>query len=293
MPTLIVLILCCAAPASDTGAVPAQPQARCLAVLHQALSEGKVWVKVHAAESLLWTGHPEGVRDIFLEEEKTAGPQYRIGVWRVLAQAAPDEQARKQYVDKITAVFFDLKASDRLHASETLGKLGYTSHDPEVLRVAEKGEKSFQSMARWIMANSGDAKDEAYLAELLTSEDPETRSCSAYALRFLKTIRPETYAKLKAAAEKEPHDSQQRALILSPAYLHAPEADKTSIHAQLIQYADTGTKDDKREVCAALGRRPNPEDLPILTRLLDDPDLDAQAGAAEAILRIARSQKDT
>lgn len=285
MPTLIALILCCAAPATD--AIPAQLQARCLAVLHEAMTEGKVWVKVHAAESLLWTGHPEGVREVFLEEEKTAGPQYRIGVWRVLAQAAPDAQTRKQYVDKIAAVFFDKDASDRLHASETLGKLGYTSHDPEVLRVAEKGEKSFQPMARWIMANSGDAKDEAYLAELLASDDPEARSCAAYALRFLKTIRPETYAKLNAAAEKEPQDSPQRVLILSATYLHAPEADKTGLHAQLIKYADTGTKDDKREVCAALGRKPSPEDLPLLTRLLDDPDLDARAGAAEAALRLA------
>jgi len=37
---------------------------------------------------------------------------------------------------------------------------------------------------------------------------------------------------------------------------------------------------------------PNPEDIPLLTKLLDDTDLDVRASAAEAILRVELSQKD-
>ena len=287
MSAIMILILCGAANAAP-GPGAANLHERSLAVLREALAEGKEWVKVHAAESLLWTAHPENVRDLFLKEQETAGPRYRIGVWRVLAQAAPDEKERQTYVGKIVAVFVDTNAPDRLHAAETLGKLGYAGRESEVVRWAEKEYGSNQAMARWILANSGNAKDEAYLAELLQSDNADARGCAAYALRFFKKVRPETYAKLQAAGQKEPLDSNQRANILSPWYLHAPEAERPAIRAPLLKYAENGTKDDKREMCAALGRAPNPDDVPVLTRLLDDPDLDARAGAAEALLRIER-----
>lgn len=277
--------------AAATDAVSAEVHARSLAVLHEALAEGKVWVKVHAAESLLWTGHPEGVRELFLNEAKSAGPFYRIGVWRVLAQAAADPEERKAYTEKIAAVLLDPSAEDRGHAAETLGKLGYTSHDPEIVRLAQTETGSNLPLMRWVLANSGDAKDEAYLAELLTSDNVDTRGCAAYALRFFKQLRPETYAKLAEAASKDPTDSPHRVNMISPWYLHAPESERPAIHARLIEYAERGTKDDKREMCAALGRVPRVDDLGIFERLLDDPDLDARAGAAEALLRIENSLK--
>lgn len=291
MATMLVFVWCCAAGADAAPAVSPEVHARSLAVLHEALAEGKVWVKVHAAESLLWTGNPEGVRDLFLKEAVAPEPFYRIGVWRVLAQATSDPAERKMYTEKIAAVLLDKKAEDRGHAAETLGKLGYSSHDPEIVRMAQVETGSTLPLVRWVLANSGDAKDEAALAELLTSDNVDTRGCAAYALRFFKTIRPETYAQLAAAAGKEPADSTHRINMLSPWYLHAPEADRPAIHAKLLEYAERGTKDDKREMCAALGRVPNAGDLPILVRLLDDPDLDARSGAAEAVLRVERALK--
>ncbi len=288
MVTAILLTFCCAV---NTGeAVSPELHARCLSALHEALADGKEFVKVHAAESLIWTGNAGNVRELFLDEPITA-PRYRIGVWRVLAQAAPNPRERQEYENKILAVLLDPNASDRTHAAETSGKLGVTSHAPEVLLLAKGEAGSCQAMAQWVLANSGEEKDEACLAELLESPNNDARGCAAYALRFFKKIRPATYEKLKTAAEKEPVGSPQRSNMISPWYLHSTLGERPDVRTRLMQCTETGRSEDKREVCAALGRMPNPEDIPFLTKLLADADLDVRAGAAEAILRIEISQK--
>lgn len=288
MVTAMILAFCCAV--VPDGAVSPELHARCLSILHEALADGKEFVKVHAAESLIWTGNAGNVRDVFLKEPSDV-PRYRIGVWRVLAQTAPNPKGRQEYENKILAVLLDTNAPDRTHAAETSGKLGVTSHVAEVMEMTKGEAGASQAMARWVLANSGDEKDEAFLAELLESPNTDARGCAAYALRFFKKIRPATYEKLKAAAEKEPEGSPQRANMVSPWYLHATPAERPGVRARLLECAATGKSADQREVCAALGRAPDPADLPFLTKLLDDADLDARAGAAEAILRIELSRK--
>jgi SSS family solute:Na+ symporter len=285
--TTIIITLCYAASAGET--VSEALHNRCLAEMRDALANGKEFVKVHAAESLLWTGNPGNVREVFLKGSQTA-PRYRIGVWRVLAQAAPDAKERKAYEDKILAVLLDPTAPDRTHAAETLGKLEVASRDPEIMRLSGEATGAFQAMVRWVVANSGTEQDEAQLAALLASPDRDARGCTAYALRFFKAIRPATYEKLKATAEKEPVDSPHLANMLSPWYRHAPAAERPGIRARLLKSAETGGVDAKREVCAALGRVPDPADIPFLLILLADADLDVRATAAETILRIERSR---
>jgi SSS family solute:Na+ symporter len=190
-----------------------------------------------------------------------------------LAQAAADEKERESYRKKILDAFLDLKGPDRLHAAETLGKLGYTGHRPEFLKVVKEETGSFQSMAQWVLANSGKEDDERALAALLDSPSEEARGCAAYALRFFKQLRGPTYAKLEAAAARESEDSHWRSQILSPLYVHATPA---------------SSKEDKREVCLALGRVPDAGDVPLLTKLLEDPELDVRSAASETLLRIAR-----
>ena len=285
---LLIISLSCAAGAEEP--VSQDLHHRCLSELRDTLERGEEFVKVHASESLLWTGHPDNVRAVFLNEPQDV-PKYRIGVWRVLAQAAPDAQERRKYEDKILAVLLDPKAPDRLHAAETLGKLGVTSRDPEVLRLAREETGPFQAMVRWVLANSGNEQDEAALAELLTSPDAYTRGCTAYAMRFFKTLRPATAEKLNAAADKEPADSAWRTHVLSARYLHASASERHCLRESLQPYLETGDTGQKREACAALGRVPNPADIPLLTPLLDDPDRDVRAGAAEAVLLIEGSLK--
>lgn len=254
----------------------ATPEDESLAVLRDALANGTEWVKVHAAESLIWTGHPEGVRGVFLKELDGAQPPYRIGVWRVLAQGAEGEA----YLDKIRGAFLDVDGPDRLHAVETLAKLGCAERPVELQRVAREEVGSFQVYARWALANSGTAKDEAALAGLLDSDDAGVRGCVAYALRFFERLRPESYAKLKGCTL-----NASNVYLLSALYVHAPEDEKAAAKAGLAAYAETGNAGEKREVCAALGKLPDPADVPLLTRLLHDEEMDVRSAAAEALLR--------
>jgi len=290
MSVCVIVFLSAVACAQTQKPVSKETHDRALAVLHEAMTQGKEWVKIHAAESLLWTGNPKGVADMFRKETETAPPKYRIGVWRVLAQAIGNEDEKRLFTDRIAAAFLDVNGPDRIHAAETLGKLGYVGKDPEFRRVGEQEKGSFQACARWCVANSGTEEDERFLAALLDSPDSDARGCTAYAFRFFKKIRPETLRQLEAAAKREPADSVWRANLLSTWYMHVAPADRPAVKTLLAPYAENGSVDAKREVCAVFGRVPDPVDVPLLTKLLDDTDLDVRAGAAEALLRIERDR---
>src|SRR4051812_27913634 len=93
--------------------------------LSETLRTQHEFIKVHAAEYLLWLGRSEEVRKEFLAENEKHGdqPKYRIGIWRVLAQTETEPEKKKIWYDKIYKAFGDLNGPDRLHAAETLAKL--------------------------------------------------------------------------------------------------------------------------------------------------------------------------
>lgn len=291
---LIAALLTSAGIAEGTSPpVSKQLEQRALAVLRDALANGKEWVKVHAAESLVWTGHPEGVYKTFLRERDSAEPPYRIGVWRVLAQSAPSEAERQLYRDRILKAFLDSNGPDRLHAVETLAKLGCAVRPEELLRVANEETGSLQAYARWVLANSGAAEDETAFVALLDAEDKQVCGCVAYGLRFFDKLRPASRAKLRDVVTKTLPSSVEPASIylLGAWFVHGPARERPKVKPLLVEYAERGTKGEKREACAAFGRVRDPADVPLLTRLLDDAEMDVRAGAAETLLRITRGQR--
>lgn len=76
---------------------PSIQEKKALIELNSTLEHKQKWIKIHAAEYLIWTGHPETVLKEFLKEEKvhSIDPQYRIGIWRVLVQAEKDTVHKK------------------------------------------------------------------------------------------------------------------------------------------------------------------------------------------------------
>ncbi len=260
-------------------------QNRSVTVLREAMQNQSAWLKVHAAEALVWNGHLEGVRETFLAEVPGAEPKYRIGVWRVLAQAV-DGPEREAYIARIRGAFEDADGPDRLHAVETLAKLGESQRSDELERVAADGEGSMRAYARWVLANSGAASDEASLAELLDT-DGAMRGTVGYALRFFPSVRPGTLAKLEQTARDQPVDSPARVYLLSAWCVHASPAEKPAVKRLLLGYLEDGEVGQKFETCMALARCGKTSDLPLLTRLLADPEPDVRIGAAHAILRIA------
>jgi len=266
-------------------------------LLHTALDREEGWIKVHAAEALLAAGDTQDVKATFDRELSSKGNErpYRIGIWRVLAQAARNDEARQGWLKNIFDAFRDVEGTDRLHAVETLGKLGYraTSDDRDVFELAAKSaEGPLAANARWVLANSGTSKADAQLVALLSSNDGATRATAAYAVRFLPKISPALWGKLLGAARQEPDAPDAdivRASLVSAAFVHAPvDQQRAMFKAELLKYARTGSVDAKAEACAALAMRGQDEDIPLLVSLLDDGSTDVRVAAANAILQIDR-----
>ena len=290
--TLIHGSVAVAAPGKDVAAT----RERAIGVLRKALKKEKEWVKVHAAEMLLANNSFDDVRETFQTElQKKPGPHYRIGVWRVLAQAAASDRiARAKYVEEIVAVLKDKNAPDREHAIESLAQLGYKDQIPEIIEAARQGKGAFQAYARWVLANGGGSEDETRFVELLASEDEHIRGKVGYGLRFFTKIGDAAFEKLVAAAHKERSESSARVYLLSALYVHAEPGEQEDLSAwsktELLKYLRTGDREEKNEACMALAVRGGVSDRPVLETPLDNPDVDVQVHAANALLRIERRQ---
>jgi SSS family solute:Na+ symporter len=278
-------------------AVPADEalRTRALGVLRGAVAAEQRWVKVHAAEALLVAGDGEADRGEVaraFERELAANgtePQYRIGIWRVLAESARDDRSREPWVRRIADAFFETGGPDRLHASETLGKLGYRPNatEAEAFESAARGGASpIAANALWVLANGGRLDAEGRLAGLLAAGDAGTRATAAYAVRHFRAVSSTTWQKLTAALGAERSPDVVRASLAAAAFVQAPDSQRPAFRFALEQLARANDPDVRSEVCGALAAAGDATDLPLLTTLLDDATVDVRVGAARAILQI-------
>ncbi len=293
MSTCIVLslILSTVLPAwPDEDPVKAEQRERCVQILRTALKgDAGFWMSVHAAENLLFNVYTEGVEDHFRKLD-SSDRRSIIGISRVLARANKKYAIEfEKHVNRIRDEFLDEDSPNRAGALESLGKLKYKEHLPEIVHVAKEGGSDIRGMARWVLANSGNAEDEAYLAELLSSEEPLDYFYAAYALRFFDKIRPRTAELLEACYLRLAPDAPHRAYVVSSWYIHASTEKKESVNKELLVYA-LGEKRERYEMCEALSITGNNSDIPLLEKLLDDPEMDVRVSAANAILRIERRE---
>jgi hypothetical protein len=295
------------------AAVSSELEKQSLAILRDVMTTQSEWVKVHAAEYLLWSGNPEGVQETYLEEEKIFNntPQYRVGIWRVLAQASGTDVEKKKWTDKIKAVFLDSAATDRTHAVETLAKLKISPLTDD-RNLTEKTLKSpVRSLAlytMWSVAYSSPDSLKVAPAKFLdlirnAGDDPSGKGTPAYALRQLKGLSDGEWDMLATAALAEPADSPARIYLLSAAFttINAGRTREalSQIHAEIVKYKSAVSKGDITEMCAALAESGTTDDLPLLaslfenlTQLSSDADkADVRAAAAYAILKISEMSK--
>ena len=282
-----------AASAELSGGVTPELRNQSIEALRQVLRQEPEWIKVHAAEFLLALDYPQGVRDVFLQELETHDqePKYRIGIWRVLARAASDDTEAKQWKAKIRDVLVDPAAPDRLHAMESLAKLGYQV-SPEDARVVEDAARepagAMAVFAAWVMVNSGRPGGEARLAELLESTEAKTRGVAAYTLRHLRLVSPAVRQKVVEVARRESAGSEGRLHLVCTAAIFAPQDQKDEFKTALLEYLKKGATSERYQACQTFARLATIADLPMLTGLLSDSAADVRSSAADAILRIDR-----
>jgi SSS family solute:Na+ symporter len=278
--------------AGASSAVDEPLRQQCVDVLRRVLDREERWVKVHAAEYLLALDYPEGVWETFQKErdlhEQEA--EYRIGIWRVLARAAVEERRASQWIARIRDVFLDPQARDRLHAMESLAKLGYQVPPAQTAPFVEAAAGSGQlaAFARWVLVNSKKADAEQRLAEFVDSPDLKTRTAAAYAFSRLASVSPVTAATLLSAAQRESVDSTARVYLVAAAARHSHSDDRQILTGELRRSLRTGTPQDRRVACEALAGLALESDLPLLTETLSDSDADLASAAACAVLRIGR-----
>ncbi len=297
------LCACVALPAggAETQQVTPALRKQAVGVMRDVLANQQRWVKVHAAEFLLALDYPDGVKATFLEELKAHGsePQYRIGIWRVLARAASDPKEKRRWIEKIRRVFLDQDAPDRLHAVETLAKLEYKvpaappgaaagSSERAMFEQAAAGNDAMAVFARWVLIASDPGFRDASLAELLGSSDARVRGLAAYALRHLPAVSPATIAALGRAAEAEPEDSQWRVHLVCAMAIWAPAERRDWWIGQVLRVAEGTDPVARYQACLTLADIARGSDLPLLVRCLSDADADVRSAAAYAVLRLGR-----
>lgn len=288
-----ILGCACQVFAQDNDQVSDELRIRAVEIMRTTMQNEAEWVKVHAAEYLLALGYRDGVAEEFQSQLEQYGdkPQYRIGIWRVLARASQSDAERASWINNIRAVIADPDSTDHLHATETLAKLNYAADDTEKIIFKENAlseDGALAAFASCILVHSGESDYEAKLVELLDAEEERTRLCAAYALRHITPISPEAAAALASRAQAEAQDSTARGYLLAAAHYHAK--DPSPFWPPLFEYSNTGTIAEKREAAEALAHRGTAENLHVLTAMLDDPEADVRATAAYSVLRMARRE---
>lgn len=285
--------------------VPEVLKKQALQTLREVMNTQAEWVKVHAAEFLIWSGNPEGVKDEFLRQEKLFGDksQYRIGIGRVLAQTAKPKAEKEVYTDKILQAFLDLDGIDRIHAVETLGKLKISplKYSEETTREALKSSnESLALYTRWSVAFTSHDSLKSTKNELLRllREGKASKAAEgtiAYILRNLGDLTVSQWRELATTVLSKPDPNVYK---YSAVWVTAPKtvfgsSELKQVHEELLKFSNSPSKADRMEMCMALAAKSEKEDLLVLVALLNETDpllsdsdnADVKAGAAYAILK--------
>lgn len=260
-----------------------QKESELLNALRDNLFTQKEWIKVHAAEFLLWSGHPEGVKEEFLEEERLfAGKHpYRIGIWRVLAQAELEQTQRNSWIEKIRNAYLDEFGQDRVHAIETLAKLELSPFSKETKSedILPDVLDSFSVYKLWSYAYTS---EESYLEskDLLLKyacdvrQSMQIRATAAYALKKMGKLDEISWNQLVKSSLSESVEVYLQAELLSACVMTAcNDVIHTSLYKEvfkeLIGLIDKGDHAVLIKVLDALSEKGNFENRDIISSIFD------------------------
>lgn len=275
--------------------------------LQSLLHSEKEWIKVHVAEYLIWEDHlVDEVKEVFLKENEQFGgvPKYRIGIWRVLAQASSDDRERQHWVGHILKAYHDEDGEDRLHAIETLAKLKYPVSYPDNLfsQIKEGHADPFVVYSLWNAGydvNVGLDKVKTSCVALIERQVSENTyqlvPVVSYVLRFLGALDYVAWDQVYLASQQVKEEPSVYANLLATLWLTAGAGREDQ--ALVCKYALLTLKDRNdavMHVLMGLAERGDVKDLAMLedwyTELQDanrpDYNADVHATAAYAIMKM-------
>jgi SSS family solute:Na+ symporter len=276
--------------------------------LVQTFKTSSRWEKVHAAEELLTLGYSKGIKEQFTKEleQYEDTPQYRIGIWRVLAREARTDSERKIWIDKIAGIYADTLQPDRLHAAESLAKLNVNLRkiNPKLVNSDLNSKDTLmQAFVLWgsSVDNIPDSIDYQSLMSMISSPIETYRRIGAYALGFCPDLPLEFQNVLSEKAMNEPVSSKAKVYLLKAACLFADNKAKLTELKNELNYFFTSPEKYKRiEATLAIAEMGTISDLPLLEKIFEDEDLaesstftedeatDIRTTSAYAILRVSQ-----
>lgn len=278
--------------------------------LRRVLYEQQEWVKVHAAEFLIWSGNPEGVKDVYLKEQEAFvdKPKYRIGIWRVLAQLNTGDEKQK-YQQQIIDAFIDTAGDDRVHAVETMAKLKLSplpDHSVIAEHTLRSDVKSLSAYTKWSIAYTNEAAmkkaKQDFLESILDENEEELpKRIAAYVLRNSGVLEEAQWQKLSQFVLQLPDEASTRlsftnaALLTASAILHK-SAEFQQLKTIFYSYQSKAEKAVRIDMAAGMAELGTESDLPLLLEWLHNKkptgntadDADVQASAAYAILKMVK-----
>lgn len=311
----IILLFSCNMPHMSDTSLSATKQ-KAINELNNVMLHHEKFIKVHAAEYLIWTGHTEGPLKEFLKEEKlhSTEPKYRVVIWRVLAQAEKDPARKKTWLSKMYDAFKDMNGPDRTHASEALAKLKQpvAVMFPEATsKTLESTDRHLQTYALWASSYGSETtmnkNREKFVEMALTDNDVIIRRISAYILRKMKGLNEQQWNKIAAQALATPADNELYVTYLTTALVTAPAHANTTtiaqVHDLLVKGATKYNAGQRIEIGQAFADIGTKKDLPLMEAYVSDKDsagvydsktddgADVRAAAAYAIVEICNRQK--
>lgn len=310
---LMLPLLSCNMESKSNTKVTDRLEAKTLSILKSNMENQKEWIKVHAAEFLLWSGYPDGVKKFFTREEQLYGniSPYRIGIWRVLTQTETELQQKEVWIDKLRQAYFDENGTDRLHAIETLAKLEVPVFSDEIkLSDIFTGgiPDSFSIYKLWNFAYTSDENFEIVQELLLrfsVSEqyDFSTRSISLYALRKLGTLKDSSWKTLSDSTLLESDKNPIKANLLTTAIVTADNnAVQTDSYKEIWNdLLSLSRNEEKNNACMnvldAFAEKGGRDELEIISALIDKKkglhdlqSVDVLSYCAYAILQIKQRE---
>lgn len=150
-------------------------------------------------------------------------PKYRIGIWRVFAQAARDEKCSQYWTDKIILAYNDPKEEDRLHAIETLAKL-----EIYVVHILPKNEKeSFRLYSLWNYSLGSKRMQQkvknVLVEDLVNNKLSELEmQVTSYILRYTGPVSKKEYNQMEAWIREKDLKIELRSNLLTTLLVSCP-----------------------------------------------------------------------
>lgn len=258
---------------------PVKPDRESLQMLRQVVFSPTFWVKVHAIEFLADLGyHREALQYTEGQLASFASvPQKRIGFWRCKYRLSDTENDQKKWLDKIKDAYQNTSGPDRIHAAETLAKLGFSLRhfDDRIVETDLKSETDLSAFVLWGYALPMQGEVSADFEKLFTMLDNQNagfRKIAAYSLGFMMRFPEARWRVLAERALNEPEHSPAYPYMLSAAYMvNSSSKDQDlilKIKRKLIDLKDVQEKSARIELCRALAVNGRKTDLPLLRNLL-------------------------